>query len=88
MRKGKPGIPKRPSSKTRELRIPIKQKTAENIATLNTMVEQKRGELQKAMADLSNHILPLVTEGKVPEGAQVEQVTDKPPYELVVRVPA
>lgn len=88
MRRGKPGIQKQPSSKTRELRIPLKQKTAENILKLNKMVSLRKAELDRAVADLSNHILPLTTEGKIPEGAVIEQVTEEAPYELVVRVPA
>lgn len=82
------GIQKRPSTKQREIRIPIKQKTAENILVMNEMVGQKMRELQEAQTNLKNHILPICTERGLPEGAQVVQVTEKAPWELVVMVPA
>lgn len=92
MQKGKSGIQKRPAgtpapAKMKELRIPIKKKTAQNILAMNTMVGQKQQELTEAQANLQNHVLPLLTERGLPDGSLVTQVTEKEPWELVVMVP-
>ena len=71
----------------KELRIPIKKKTAENILTMNSAVAQKLVELRDAQANLQNHVVPLLTERGLPDAAQVVEVTEKPPYQLVVMVP-
>ncbi len=87
MRRGKSGIRKQPTRGEREVRIPIREKTARNILTMNTLVSQKIEELNEAQANLQNHILPLCTEKGLPNGARVVQVTEKTPWELVVMVP-
>lgn len=69
-----------------EKRIPIKKKTAENIARVNQEVTQKADELQQLQKNLEMHIMPLLTEAGV-EAGRVVQVTEKPPYELVVQLP-
>lgn len=79
MRKGKSDIPLRAPSGAKQVRIPLKQKTAENIMQLNVAVAE-------AQARLQNHVLPLLTERGIMNG-QVIRVTEKPPYELVVLVP-
>jgi hypothetical protein len=71
----------------KELRISIKEKTAKNILTMNSLVSQKVQELNEAQTNLQNHVVPLLTERNLPEGAQVVQVTEKAPWELVVLVP-
>lgn len=87
VRRGKSGIKKQPPRGERELRIPLKEKTARNILALNNLVGQKMGELQEAQVNLQNHILPICTERGVPEGARIVQVTEKAPWELVLKVP-
>lgn len=81
----KNGIPSTPRLK--ELHIPIKKKTADNIVTMNNLVGQKLSELREAQANLQNHVVPLITERGLPDATQVVRVTEKPPYELVVMVP-
>lgn len=73
--------------KMKELHIPIKKKTAENIMTMNNLVGQKLSELREAQANLQNHVVPLITERGLPDATQVVRVTEEPPYELVVMVP-
>jgi hypothetical protein len=86
VKKGKPKIPPAPPQE-KEIRIPLKQKTAQNIMVLNEMVAQKLAELNEAQNNLQNHVLPLCTERGLPDGARVVQVTEKAPWELVVKVP-
>lgn len=87
MRHGKSGIPKRPPKlREKEIRIPLKQKTAENIMQLNAQVTAKMAELEDAQVKLQNHVLPILTEHDILNGRVVE-VTEKKPYELVLMVP-
>lgn len=89
MQRGKSGIQKRPSNgqvKTKEIRIPIKKKTAENIIRMNAFVAEKQAELQDALGQMQNHVLPILTERGYEKG-RVVQVTSKEPYELVLEVP-
>lgn len=91
-RKGKSEIRKRPPGtpiepKLKEIRIPIKKKTADNILVMNRVVSQKLSELREAQANLQNHVVPLITERGLPDATQVVEVTEEPPYELVVMVP-
>lgn len=88
MKRGKSDIQKRlPAPKFKEVRIPIKQATARNILALNEIVGQKLSEVREAQAHLQNHVLPICTEKGLPEGTQIVQVTEKAPWELVVKVP-
>jgi hypothetical protein len=84
--KAKPKIPPAPPQE-KEIRIPIKQKTAQNILVMNQMVAKKVAELNEAQANLQNHVLPICTERGLPDGARVVQVTEKAPWELIVMVP-
>lgn len=91
MRKGKSGIQKRPPgtpqpAKEKEIRIPIKKKTAENILRMNGAVAAAQRQAEDAQRELINHTLPLLTERGI-ENGRVVQVTEKEPYELVVMVP-
>lgn len=72
--------------KFKDVRLPIKKKTAENILKMNAIVSQKQAELQQAIEQMQNHILPLITEAGL-ENGRVVQVTEAPPYELVIQVP-
>lgn len=85
MRKGKSGIQKRPS-REREVRIPIKKKTAENIVAMNNAVAKAQAELANAQREQINHVLPILTENGY-ERARVVEVSDKEPFYLVVMVP-
>jgi hypothetical protein len=73
-------------TRLKELRIPIKKKTAENIWRMNQAVAQAVAQVKEAQRELENHILPLLTE-RCLEGATVKEVTEKEPYQLVVLVP-
>jgi hypothetical protein len=80
VRKGKSGIPKRPAGtpqppKMKELRIPIKKRTAENIIAMNNAVGVKVAELQEAQTNLQNHVLPILTERGMPDESVVVKVT-------------
>lgn len=89
MQRGKSGIQKRPpngAAKTREVRIPIKKKTAENLIRMNEQVAQKKAEYQDAVTQMYNHALPLLTERGLEKG-QVVGVTPEAPYELILQVP-
>lgn len=87
MRHARKNVAIPPTPKMKELRIAIKKKTAENILTMNNLVGQKLAELRDAQANLQNHVVPLITERGLPDATQVVEVTEKPPYELVVMVP-
>jgi hypothetical protein len=87
-RKGS-GIQPRPSTgapKTKQVRVPIKKKTAENMIRMNQVVDQKRAEYQEAMTNAYNHCLPILTEHGY-EKAKVLGVSSEAPYELVLELP-
>lgn len=87
MRRGHSDIPKRRGKlREKEVRIPLKQKTAENIMQLNQQVTATLAAAQDAQVKLQNHVLPILTEHDILNGRVVE-VTEKKPYELVLMVP-
>lgn len=88
MRHGKSGIKKqRGKLREKEVRIAIKQVTAENILEMNKAVTRAESALVVASKDLQNHVLPLLTEHGLKPGCRVVEVTEEEPYELVVMVP-
>ena len=75
--------------KEKEIRIPIKKKTAENILTLNGIVNQKWAEYQQAVQMRELGMQPILTEAGIDAKGgkiQVKECTEKPPYELVVGI--
>ena len=84
-RKAKP--PGLDLAKYKELKIPVKPKTAANIRTMNSLVVQKQQELRDAQANLQNHIVPLLTERGLPDDAIVHRLTDETPAHLVILIP-
>lgn len=91
MRRGKSEITKRPPGppvpkRGKQVRVPIKKKTAENIMAMNAEVSRCRALLADAQRNLENHVLPLLTERGL-EKLLVIEVTEKEPYELVLEIP-
>jgi len=69
----------------REVSIPIKKQTRDNIHALNQQVVEIKQALAIAEQRLLDSIRPLLTEAELQEAVPI-RVTDEEPYALIVEV--
>ncbi len=69
----------------RETRIPIRQKTAENLLALNRARDEAMRAVEAIENRIHDHLRPLYTEAGIEEGKCLE-ITEQAPHELVVVV--
>lgn len=75
--------PKEPEA-PKEVRLPLKKLTRDNLEALNQNIGQARAALALAEQRFLDSVRPLMTEAGV-EGIP-RQITDTEPYELVIEV--
>lgn len=89
-RKGKTRVPNfaRPkkAKKPVEKRIPIKKATMQMLIDADGEVKVAAAQLEAAQKGFQDTVRPILSENDL-ERAVVKQVTQKPPYELIVEVP-
>lgn len=69
----------------KEVRIPLKKLTRDNLEALNQNIRQHQQALQIAEQRFLDSVRPLLTEAGIAD-AKPKQITDAEPYELVVEV--
>lgn len=69
-----------------ELHIPLKAKTASNLAALNAEVQRTQDAAQRAADLWQAGVMPILTEHEFTSG-RVLNITEKEPFEIVIAVP-
>ena len=85
-KKGKPAKPPRFARKPVERRIPIKKRTMELLMERDQEFQVAQAHVEFARKGFQDTARSILSEHGL-EGAIVKQVTQKPPYELIVEVP-
>lgn len=68
------------------VRIPLKEATAKNLLLLNGELQVARAQFALNQQRLQDSLRSFFTEHDLPNGSRAIEVTEHPPYELVVLV--